>query len=329
MWKKYIGHQSQLYGVEEVKLVGGKAEGMRIFQMRNAAGLRLDISADRCADISRLFFKGDNMGYFAPCGYTAPSYYDKDYFLKNFTAGFMTTCGLDNVGPACESYGNKYAMHGEISNMPCERIWWEDTSEEIVIHAIINTSFLFGKKVNLHRMISCKKFINEFKVHDCIENYGDSDVSIMLLYHINMGFPMLCEKTKLSIASKNVKARDERAEEGIETWDKMLLPTPGFQEQCYFHEFERKGKVEIYNPMLEKGMRLAFDTNELPHFTQWKQMGIRDYVLGVEPGTCNPIGRKKAEKEGQLFSVPAGESKEFTLQFTFFEQKDKKQKGGE
>ena len=62
----YIGHASQLCGVEEVRLVGGKGDGMRRLQLRNATGLEKTVSADRCADISRLVFKGDNMGYFSP-----------------------------------------------------------------------------------------------------------------------------------------------------------------------------------------------------------------------------------------------------------------------
>ena len=31
----YIGHPSQLYGVEEVRLVGGKGDGMRMLYVRN------------------------------------------------------------------------------------------------------------------------------------------------------------------------------------------------------------------------------------------------------------------------------------------------------
>lgn len=75
-YSAYIGHPSQLCSVEEVRLLGGKGDGMRLLQIRNAVGTELTISADRCADISRLVFKGDNMGYFSPCGYVAPAYYD-------------------------------------------------------------------------------------------------------------------------------------------------------------------------------------------------------------------------------------------------------------
>ena len=49
---KYIGHTSQLYGIEEHRLVGGKGDGMRLLQVNNGRGLAFTVSADRCADIS-------------------------------------------------------------------------------------------------------------------------------------------------------------------------------------------------------------------------------------------------------------------------------------
>ena len=56
----YIGHDTQLYGVEEHRLVGGKGDGMRLFEVNNGKGLMLTISPDRCGDITRLRFKGIN-----------------------------------------------------------------------------------------------------------------------------------------------------------------------------------------------------------------------------------------------------------------------------
>ena len=125
-YSAYLGHPSQLCSVEEVRLQGGKGDGMRLLQIRNAAGMELTISADRCADISRLIFKGDNMGYFSPCGYVAPGYYDDrgDGFLKSFTAGFLTTCGLTAVGSPCVDEGETLPLHGTIGNTPCDRLWW-------------------------------------------------------------------------------------------------------------------------------------------------------------------------------------------------------------
>ena len=36
----YIGHEAQLWGVEEVRLQGGKGDGMRLLNVYNGAGLR-------------------------------------------------------------------------------------------------------------------------------------------------------------------------------------------------------------------------------------------------------------------------------------------------
>ena len=72
MYDNYTGHPTQCYGVEEHRLVGGKGDGMRLFEVRNGKGLEFTIAADRAADISRLTFGGYNLGFFSPCGYVAP-----------------------------------------------------------------------------------------------------------------------------------------------------------------------------------------------------------------------------------------------------------------
>lgn len=62
----YYGHESQLFGVEEVRLQGGKGDGMRLLQIRNGKGLEFTVSADRCADISRLIFRGRTAAFSRP-----------------------------------------------------------------------------------------------------------------------------------------------------------------------------------------------------------------------------------------------------------------------
>ena len=60
---KYVGNELQLFGVEQMRLDGGKGDGMRILNVRNGMGLELLISVDRAADIARVTFKGDNMSH--------------------------------------------------------------------------------------------------------------------------------------------------------------------------------------------------------------------------------------------------------------------------
>lgn len=298
----YIGHESQYYGVEEHRLIGGKGDGMRLFQVRNGKGLSFTVSAARAADISRLEFCGMNMGYFAPCGYVSPAYYDdrEDLFLKSFTAGFLTTCGLTNVGSPCEDAGEKLPLHGSIGNTPAEHIYWESDEKEIRLHAKVIDARLFSHKLVLSRVISCSLQENAFAIEDTVKNEGDGAYPVEVLYHINIGYPLLSEKSLLSILSDEVIPRNRRAAEGIGEWDKMGKPEAGFEEQCYYHKFGKVGKAGVFQPEEGLGLMLLFDGANLNYFTEWKMTGIRDYALGLEPGNCHPDGRKKMREDGAL-----------------------------
>ena len=288
--------------MEEHRLVGGRGDGMRLFLVRNGKGLAFTVSADRAADIARLTFDGMNMGYFAPCGYVAPAYYDdrEDLFLKSFTAGFLATCGLTNVGVACEDAGEKLPLHGSIGNTPAEHIYWESDEKEIRIYAKVIDAKLFSHKLALYRTIRCSLTENVFSIEDRIKNEGDSDYPVEILYHMNMGYPLLSEKSLVYIASDKVEARNARAAEGLGEWDKMETPKAGFEEQCYYHHFSGEGKAGIFQPEGGLGLMISFDSDNLNYFTEWKMMGVRDYVLGLEPGNCHPDGRKKMRVDGTL-----------------------------
>lgn len=322
MINPYIGHASQLCSVEEVRLTGGRGDGMRLFQVRNAAGLEMTISADRCADISRLIYKGDNMGYFSPNGYVAPGYYDDtgNGWLKGFTAGFLTTCGLNAVGSPCCDAGEELPLHGTISNTPCERIWWDEDEKHLYIHAVINDSGIFARKLHMKRLITVSKAKSEFTITDTIENQGDTVSPVMILYHMNMGYPLLSEQSAVNINSVSVKPRNDHAAEDLDTWNKMLPPTPGFEEQCYFHSFDGEGRASIYNPEIGKGLAITFDSNSLGYFTEWKMMGYRDYVLGLEPGNCHPDGRNLMRKDGTLKELSPGESVSYQVRVSLWEE---------
>ena len=104
-----IGHEDQLSGVEEHRLIGGRGDGLRLFEVRNGLGLEVTVVPDRCTDLYRVALLGRNIGYLSPCGHVHPAYYDQEGggFLKSFTAGFLTTCGLIAVGTPCEDDGER------------------------------------------------------------------------------------------------------------------------------------------------------------------------------------------------------------------------------
>lgn len=316
---KYIGHPLQLYGVEEMRLVGGRGDGMRILLVRNNQGLEFVVSLDRCGDIVKLTLKGDNLGYLSPCGYVAPQYYNDRGagFLKSFSGGFFTTCGLTAVGSPCIDDGEELPMHGTISNTPCENFAHWIENDEIHIKVWVRDAALFSKKLVLEREYVCP--INENVIHmtDIIKNIGSEVSPFQILYHCNIGYPLLSENSVINVPSIEVLPRDEHAKDGIEDCLKIQKPQNGYVEKCYYHILSGKPVVSIYNPDINKGLNIKFDTEELPCFTEWKMMGEYDYALGLEPGNCHPDGRNVMREKGMLEFLEPDNEKVHHITFEF------------
>lgn len=316
----YIGHDSQVYGIEEHRLVGGKGDGMRLLEVNNGKGLELTVSLDRAADISRLRFRGINMSYFSPCGYVAPAYYDcvGGNWLKSFTAGFLTTCGLRAVGSPCVDEGEELPLHGTIANQPAESAYWLEENGELVVRATVKDEGIFAPKLRLMREIRVSLEKNDVTICDTIENTGDTKQPLEILYHMNMGYPLLDEDSVVEIPSIGVIPRDDHAAEDIENWMHMIKPEAGYVERCYYHKFEKEGKASIYQPKLGQGLEITFDAKELDGFVEWKMMGVCDYVLGLECGNCYPDGRDVMRRTGMLKFLEPGEKKTYQVKVRMF-----------
>ena len=101
----------------------------------------------------------------------------------------------------------------------------------------------------------------------------------------------------------------------------MEKPQADYEERCYFFDTveQQDGKVHagIYNPDIDAGVVYSYAKNDLPCLTEWKMMGRRDYVLGIEPGNVNPAPRCKQRAEGVLPFLQPEESNTVSITFNF------------
>ena len=317
--KDYIGNRLQIRGVQKYILEGGKGDGMRLLEVRNGKGLCFTLSLDRAADISRLSVMGTNFGYFSPCGYVAPAYYDPNGagFLKSFTAGFLTTCGLTNVGSPCEDNGEALGLHGTIGNTPADSYSVSYEGDNMIIKATVADTRFFGHKLVLFRTFTVSLTENKLTVKDEVKNLGNTETPFQMLYHYNLGYPLLSEDAIVKIPATKVTPRNEHAAEDIENCLRMEKPTAGYEERCYYHEMQGMAKVEVENPAIGRGLTMEYDTAALPCFTEWKMMGEYEYVLGIEPGNAYPDGRDVMREKGMLKFIAPGETKTHEVCFSF------------
>lgn len=321
--RSYVGDFSQLFGIKEFTLTGGKANGLKALDVNNGSGLNFTVLPGRCLDISALSFKGINCSYLSKTGLVAPEYYDgaEAGFLRSFYAGFLTTCGLRNVGPSCFDEGEHFGLHGRISNTPAEEVRafveWMDDVPVMKVEGKMREATLFGEYLILHRQIKCAFGDNKIFLKNKVENLGFRDEPLMILFHFNLGYPLLSPEARLYIPTMEPIPRDEEAANGIDTYAQLQYPTKGFKEQVFYHQMQADSNGNTFAALVNDALNLAlvirYNTQQLENFTQWKQMGSGEYVTGLEPGNCWVGGRAETRRSGLLKFIAPGEIQSFDL----------------
>ena len=314
---RYVGCALQIRGAEVYTLEDGAGKGMPFVYVRNGRGLEAWISLDRAGDLSRVCYKGQNMGWFSPCGYVASAHYGTVGYAKSFTAGFCYTVGLDNAGRACEDMGQPLPQHGTLAMKPATLISREEDKEGVTIKLRVVDSVMFGAKLILERRYRISYMDDSITLEDTVLNEGDTEMPCLIMYHCNMGYPLLGEKCELTIPYEKMWANTPQAKANIETALQMEEPQDCYEERCYFYDIAQP-RIDLYNPAIGIGMAMSYNKDELPCFTQWKMMGKHDYVLGLEPGNCVPQGRDRMREKGVMPTVAPEGSVHTTLRFDFY-----------
>ncbi len=189
------------------------------------------------------------------------------------------------------------------------------------MHGTTHDETIFGRKLVLERVIEVRKDENAFIIHDRITNTGVETAPMQILYHMNMGYPLLDEDSVIDIPSSSVTARNEHAQEDIANWMHMQKPEAGYEERCYYHKFAvGRGKAAIFQPKRYVGLEITADASALDAFVEWKMMGVRDYALGLEFGNSYPDGRDVARRSGMLKFIEPGKSISYDVKVSMIEK---------
>lgn len=322
----YVGHISQVGGIRPIELVAGRERGVRGFEVTTGTGLSFTVLADRALDITRASFRGRSLGYLTPSGEAHPAYYEPQGagWLRTFPGGLLTTCGLTAVGAPGEDAGEACGLHGRISHLPAEELgyWgeWQGDAYWMHITGTMTEAVIFGHALRLTRRISAKLGANTILIEDTVTNMGGAPAPHMLLYHCNLGFPLLSPEATFVTQSRSVTPRDADAAAGLETFRALQSPTVGYREQVFYHDMaaDHAGdvRVALVNPALDGGLGLGitYRKHTLPQFVQWKMMGHGTYVLGLEPSNCYVGGRAEERAAGRLVVLQPGEERQYRLE---------------
>lgn len=330
-----VGHMNQLAGFKRYVLCEGKKDGVHAVDLWNGSGLELTIVCDRASDISSLSFQGKSLCWLSNLGVSGPAFAKQGDFEwnQNFSGGMFATCGLTTAGLPSEDGGERLELHGSVSNLPSEEIgcrtWWDENDYVVEFESRTRQARPFGENLCLTRNIRVKMGDNTVYVHDCVENLGFWDVPFMVVYHMNFGYPLLDEGSRICLTYDERFPTSELAEKSVGEIGVIGKPDDGYTARAYNHTVEMDGDgfgyASLLNENLGLGATVKFRADELNQFNLWKCLRKGRYVVGLEPCNCRTWGRDKEREAGNLAFIKPFEKKDLYFEIQVHDGADEVQ----
>jgi hypothetical protein len=340
------GALSQFAGVRLMTLGDGVERGVRLLEFRTGSGLRFTVLVDRAMDIADCEHNGRAIGWHSPTGFRNPGLHDGEAedglgWLRSFS-GLINTCGLDHMlgktEESAEHYNYPYrskvihGIHGRISAIPARLTGygesWEGDECTLWCEGVIQQATVFGEDLHLIRRIEAKLGGNEILLKDRVVNHGFSPTPHMLLYHIDVGYPVLAEGSRYLAPIREVvwaaHAGEDYRKQGV-GYRELAGPRAPFREQVWQFDMaaDKEGRVPValVNDALGFGLLVETRKAEFPAFLQWQNLQSGHYTLGIEPSTNHVPGRHFARERDELIILDHGEERRYTTRLEVLDGK--------
>lgn len=314
--------------VKKSVLSGGLADGVELVEIDNGR-MRVLVLPTRGMGIWKVELGEDTLGWKSPVrGPVHPKYVPLfDPSGLGWLEGFdelLVRCGLESNGaPDFDEHGKlRYPLHGRIGNRPAHfvDVTVDDAAGTITLRGIVEESRFHFQKLRLESTITTSFDSTSLKINDQVVNFGGTPAEMQMLYHLNLGEPILQPGDQLVAPVKSIRNRDEPDAEQHEGWNLYGPPVAGQAESCHYLELfadtDGRSEVLLKNAAGSSGTSLRYDSNTLPCFSLWKNMVASEdgYVTGLEPGTNYPNTRTEETKHGRVVTLAPGESWSTELQ---------------
>ncbi|MFH5824254.1 DUF4432 family protein [Georgenia sp. AZ-5] len=268
-----------------------RPSGDRVLVLRLAGGLSLDVLLDRGLDLGAAWWAG------VPLAWRSPHRVDPGPgrgWEDRFLGGLLATCGPDNIGPAREGSG----QHGTHHLTPAADVrWWhERTAHGIDVHVrgVIGHTRLYGTRLVVEREVVTGTGRPSVVVNDIVRNEGDEPRGVPLLYHINVGAPMLRPGSRLLVDADEPLLR-EPCPPGREP---LVVPPPerGAAAVVAEHRVRTSGtsaRAVLTAPGGSGRLAVEWDAAVLPRLFTWNWPARGAWVLGIEPASAPMFGPER------------------------------------
>lgn len=306
---------------------GGRSDGIEIIEV-DTGPMVARILPTRGMSLWNLEVDGVPFGWQSPANGPVHPHFVPTWdpsglgWLEGFDE-LVVRCGLENNGaPEHDDSGQlKYPLHGRIGNLPADSlaIEFDEASGRLEVIGEVLESRLFFKRMRLRSKIRFGAGSTQIDLLDDVTNELSRATTLQMLYHINVGPPVLGEGAVVEAPIAELAPKDDLSASEIADWSTCGAPTENYHERVYFAELHSnesdKTTVMLRSGDKTKGLAVDFGTKTLPKFVLWKNTADeRDgYVTGLEPATNFPNGKSFEAEQGRVIELDGGDTVSFRV----------------
>ena len=329
-------HSLQLGGIRTGTLDYPNPNGgqsCRVAHVNTGSGLRLTVALDRGGDLVEASFNGVNLAFLTQNDYKPPShsYHREADWLASWPGGLLTTCGPGLMGEPRVEGGDVVSLHGRHSNTPAAVL--EVTNHDLAagrdeMRIVMETrdTRMFGPAIVVRRTLQFRLGQPLIELEDVVTNRDDVPCRHGLLYHVNLGYPLVDTGARLVYGGvaqgycmyegydvgaleslKAIPAPDERfcgANEGV------IIVEPPIDDQGWAH-------AGLINERRSIGLAISYDAAAMPRLANWQHFGPRgSYVTALEPFSGSIFGVARDEHPLADLQLAPGESRTYRLKIS-------------
>ena len=315
-------------GARLLTLEDGVERGSRVIEMRSGGGLDFDVTIDRSGDIGRLTLDGQVLSWHSQAGLPSPWMMDREGdngqgFLRGY-GGFLNTCGLDHIRQPEHDvidYANQdslasvhYPLHGKGTFQPTVIRGYGLVDDVEEPYVFCETEFVQGmafvSALRLRRRIELPVGSQTLFIRDTVKNIGNNPAGHMLLYHFNLGFPLVAPDTKVDFGNDKCVWCSEEHD-----------PNEGFPEPIeyasnkisVFKHASEEACMTVTSPLAGLALQLTYPSSQLSHCQLLRMTAPGIYGVGLEPCTAGSRTRKLAREAGEIINLQPEEERQYDI----------------
>lgn len=317
-----VGRMEQVAGIEQFSLIEGAAQGVRVARVSTGTGLVFDVVLDRGMDLGQATHRGRSLCWLSPVGVVGPAFHDPQAmgWQYGFGGGLLVTCGLASAGAPALDDGEFLGLHGRASFIPADNVIvrraWQGDRYVLTVEGDVREAAVTLRNLLLHRRISTELGSDWISIEDTYTNEGHKPTPLSLIYHFNLGYPLIDEGTTIELPSLEVSQVGSATGEAIPTHKVVGRPRPDDPGATFLHNAATDAEgwtlMGAVNHRLDQGEGLAlairYRKEHLPFLGQWNMQQPGTYVVGLEPANTYGLGRNVDRARGVLRQLLTGES---------------------